>query len=50
MNMDKTNYPKFSFFADETRDNIMMNVGRATQRDKLTDLLGFREEIYREIE
>ena len=46
---DSFAYPKFYFMADETRDNIMFSVQRETQRDKLMDLLNFREEVYREI-
>ena len=39
-------HPIFDYLADETRNSIMMEVDRGTQRDKLISLLKFREDVY----
>ena len=55
-NKDGTQYiyfpkhPLFNFLAADTRDNIILNVEWGTPRDKLISLLGFREDIYSEIQ
>lgn len=41
------NHPVFKYLAGETKDSIMMKVNRGTQRDKLTSLIGFKNEVYR---
>ncbi|CAD8065958.1 unnamed protein product [Paramecium primaurelia] len=42
--------PLFTFLSDETRDIIMYNVNRETQRDKINGLLEYRKQIYRELQ
>ncbi|CAD8078308.1 unnamed protein product [Paramecium sonneborni] len=42
--------PLFTFLSDETRDIIMYNVNRDTQRDKINGLLEYRNQIYRELQ
>ncbi|CAK78094.1 unnamed protein product (macronuclear) [Paramecium tetraurelia] len=42
--------PLFTFLSDETRDIIMYNVNRETQRDKINGLLEYRNQIYRELQ
>lgn len=44
------NHPVFSYLAEDTKDSIMLQVSRDTQRDKLTSLFGFYENIMEEIE
>jgi hypothetical protein len=44
------NHPVFSYLAEDTKDSIMLQVSRDTQRDKLISLFGFYENIKEEIE
>lgn len=39
-------HPIFNYLASDTRDSIMMNVKRETQRDKLITLLKHQDEVY----
>ncbi|CAD8077595.1 unnamed protein product [Paramecium sonneborni] len=43
-------HPLFTFLSGETRDMIMYNVNRDTQRDKINGLLEYRNQIYQELQ
>lgn len=42
--------PVFKFLAKDTKNRIMFEVNRDTQRDKLVGILGYRDEIFKEVE
>lgn len=42
--------PVFKFLAKDTKNRIMAEVNRETQRDKLVGLLGYTDEVFGEIE
>jgi hypothetical protein len=44
------NHPVFTYLAEDTKDSIMLEVSRDTQRDKLISLFSYYENIKEEIE
>ncbi|EGR34738.1 hypothetical protein IMG5_002710 [Ichthyophthirius multifiliis] len=42
--------PLFNFVSDDTKDKIMKNVNRESQREKITDLLQYKNVVFDEIE